>query len=538
VHTWSRYWSAPGGRIAAGVVRIALAISTWIMLARVGDAPSITAPGDVAAGAYHPIGVLMIFRAPPPAIVIELAWIVAHVGALALLLGLCTRLACALTAAGALVVASQAMSYQPAWSHDLNVVLLALLAFLGARGGDALALDQVIARWRGRPRPEAAYQWSLRLIQLAVGLMFLSACMLKLKTGGVRWALSDNLRHQLLVRYDLIGETAHSPMVDWLLASAWHYKTTALLNMISQATPLLAIVFVRRPWIRALAGVCFLLEVAGLYVVMQLGNPSWFPLAAVFFDWDRIWHAVRRRRDEPAPPTVPLPRAAQWYVAAFVAFDLVISFAPGLDQRLRTFPFSRFPMFSGVRAKQPYGEHQTYEVVGGRVEPIADAPVPAAVQAEIDRDYILRSMPNELHEGALHTRCEIALASLRQRYPQLAIRGVRVLATAFQAPAYPAPAVLERHDLGVLGELIGTTWVSHDRVLPATATVFGPLPAGAPIALYRDGLPITAPAAGADGQIALPGGTAAVDVVATLPGADGVPRPFVIARRIGRNDRG
>src|SRR5581483_3875567 len=106
-------------------------------------------------------------------------------------------------------------SYQPAWSHDLNVVLLALLAFLGARGGDVLSLDAVIARRRGRTIPPAAYQWSLRLIQLAVGLMFVSACMLKLKTGGLRWALSDNLRHQLLVRYDLIGETTHSPMVDW-----------------------------------------------------------------------------------------------------------------------------------------------------------------------------------------------------------------------------------------------------------------------------------------------------------------------------------
>jgi hypothetical protein len=195
-------------------------------------------------------------------------------------------------------------------------------------------------------------------------------------------------------------------------------------------------------------------------------------------------------------------------------------------------------MFSSVRAKQPYGEHQTYEVVGGRVELIADRPVPPDIQAAIDRDYVYRSLPSELHADVLRTRCAVALASMRQRYPQLAIHGVRVLATAFQAPAYPAPAQLTRQDLGVIGELREATWVSYDHVLPAGATRFGPVPAGAALAVYRDGLPIAAPAVGTDGQIALPGGTAAIDVTQSLPGADGTPRPFVIARRIGRNDRG
>ncbi|HET9625462.1 MAG TPA: hypothetical protein VFP84_29040 [Kofleriaceae bacterium] len=533
---WTRYWSPPGGRIAAGVVRIALAISALIVLAHAIDSPFIYAPGTVDPHVYHPIGVLMVFRAPPPAIVITLAWHVGRVAAVAMLLGLGSRLAGALTTLCTLIISAQIMSYQAGWSHDLNVVQLALIAFLGARGGDAIALDRVIARWRGRPVPEAAhYQWSLRLVQLAVGLMFVSACTAKLATGGVHWALSDNLRHQILVRYDLLNNAARPAIVDWILERSWRYQGAACLNLISQAAPLAAILFARRPWIRALGGMFFVIEVAALAVVMQLSNPSWFPLAAVFVDWDRLWAFVRRAPlPEAAAPSAPLSRPVLWFIAAFVTVDLLTSFVPRLDRRLRTFPFSQFPMFSNVRAKRPYADHQSYEVVAGRVELIADQPVPPDIQVAINRYYSYRSLPSETNGEALHHRCVTALAELRERYPALGVHGVRVLATVFQVAPYPAPAQFDRIDLGVLGELREGAWVSYLHELPTRGTSFGPLPAGATATLFRNGL--AAPARTTGDQIAFPDDRSVIDVVAPMPGADGQPRPFVLARRAGHTE--
>src|SRR3954471_10143173 len=168
---WTRYWAAPGGRVAAAVVRVALAISVLLLLEQIRTMPPVAQPDQVATSAYHPVGILMMFRSPPPAIVIQLAMIAAYAGACAMLFGLFTRTATVVTAVAALLVGSQAMSYQPSWSHELNVVLLALISFIGARAGDALAIDAVVHR----PPPGASYQWSLRLVQLAVGLMFLSA---------------------------------------------------------------------------------------------------------------------------------------------------------------------------------------------------------------------------------------------------------------------------------------------------------------------------------------------------------------------------
>jgi hypothetical protein len=534
---WIRYWSAPGGRIAAAVVRVAIAVAVLMVLERMRAMPPVEHPEQVAASVYHPVGILMLFRSPPPVIVIELATILAYAGAFAMLVGLFTRAATVIAALCTWLIAAQAMSYQPSWSHDLNVVLLALIAFVGARGGDVLAIDAMIRRVRGRPPAEASYQWSLRLVQVAVGLMFLSACVLKLRSGALYWALSDNLRHQLIARYDLVGSIDRPAIVDWLLARSWRYEGAALLNLISQAMPLVAIVFANRPWVRALAALCFVSEIAALYLVMELGNPSWFPLAAVYIDWDRLWGAITRARPVGPPAPVRVPRAAMVFVTVFVVFDLVISLSPRLDQVLRTFPFSRFPMFAIIRAKQPYAVHQTYELIAGRIELVTDRPIERWIQAEIDRDYGYRTLHRETDREALHARVVVVLDELQHRYPALAIRGVRVYVTMYQVPAYPAPARLETHDLGILGELVGGAWTTHELPVSTGSRVSlaaDPALTGAALELYRDGLPATGPPPTPDaaGALQLPPGRDMLHLVARLPGADGVVRPYVVARRV------
>jgi len=268
---------------------------------------------------------------------------------------------------------------------------------------------------------------------------------------------------------------------------------------------------------------------------MELGNPSWFPLAAVFIDWDRLWSWVTRTRPAAATP-VRTPRAERVFIAAFVAFDLVISFVPGLDQRLRSYPFSRFPMFALIRAKQPYAEHQPYELIAGRIELVTDRPIERRIQAEIDRDYVYRALHRETDRDALHARTLVVLDELRHRYPALALRGVRVYVTMYQVPAYPAPARLEAHDLAIFSELVDGTWTSYYRALPTSGRVSlaaDPALARAPLALYRNGLPVAdpPPAPDATGTVQLPAGRDMLHLVARLPGPDGEVRPYLVARR-------
>jgi hypothetical protein len=457
--SWSGYWSAPGGRRAAAIVRIAIAASVLLTLWRLGGA-GMAADADAAPRTlYRPISWWLIFGAHAPAAgVVQAPHVVAWSATFAMLVGLWSRVATVVSLVAALGLAAYAVSFAPTWSLVYNVVFLAQLAFVGARGGDAWSVD---AWWRARrgrdvAPPDAAYAWSLRLAQLAVALMFLSAFACKLAAGGgtLAWALSDNLRHQLLSRFDLIG-VPRTAAADWLLAAPWRWQAAALGNLVSQAAPIGAVFAVRRPWLRAAFGAFFVVETVALGVVMDLWNLHWLPLAAVFVDWDALFGARAAAAAATPRSNVAPSRAARRFVVAFVAYDVLVSFAPRLDQALRTYPFYSFPMFAKVLAKRPYDRHQSYELVGARVEVVASAPIEPSLQRWIDQSYEYRTMWKlRADPAALERRLRALLADVRARAGRgVRIDGLRLHLALFQAPAVPAPARLRTIPFLVLAEV-------------------------------------------------------------------------------------
>jgi hypothetical protein len=395
-----------------------------------------------------------------------------------MLVGLGSRASVAVSCAAALALTSASFSSSQSWSHQYNVVFLAQLAFLGARGGDALSLDAWIRRRRGLPPLDAprGYQWSIRLVQLAVALMFAGAVFHKLLHGHftLRWALSDNLRHQLLVVYDLAG-LPRTAVADWLIDDVWRFRTAAALNLVSQASPILACIFVRRPLVRALAGGFFALEVIALGLVVNLWNPHWLPLFCVFIDWERLAAAVTRRTV--AAPAVPdgwtPPPAVRAYVIAFVVYDAVTALVPTLDQRLNTYPFSGFPMFATVRAREPYDQHLPYTVPGDHFEALSDRPIDDHARRWID--HMNRRLYTITDPARYRSKLAAILADTRTRFPEFGIHGLRHYLTIFEAPAYPAAARFEPHPVAVMGELDAAgTFRSVLGALDATSVTLRP----------------------------------------------------------------
>lgn len=457
---WQRYWfgdGAEGGKCSAAALRIAIATCVLLTLQRLATLSTVHIPGPAAL--YRPVGVWMVFgHLVPPGFVVTGLWVLAIGATLAMLLGLATRASTAVSFAAAVALASASFSSSATWSHQYNVVFLAQLAFLGARGGDALSLDAVI-RWRRKLPPldvPRGYQWSVRLVQLAVALMFAGAAFHKLLHAHftLRWALSDNLRHQLLVRYDLAG-LPRPAVVDWIIDDVWRFRTAAVLNLISQATPILACIFVRRPLVRALCGGFFIVEVLALGLVVDLWNLHWLPLVAVFIDWDRLVALVTRRA--PAPPPVPPgwspPRAASCFVVAFVVYDAITAIVPTLDQRFNTYPFSAFPMFATVRAREPYDQHLPYAVPGDHFEAISDRPLDEHAQRWVD--HMNRRLYVVTDPAVFHKRLTAILADVQARFPEFGVHGLRHYLTIFEAPAYPATAHFEAHNIAVMGEIDG-----------------------------------------------------------------------------------
>jgi hypothetical protein len=363
-------------------------------------------------------------------------------------------------------LASVSFSGNLHWSHQYNVTFLAQVALLGARCGDTLSVDALVRRLRGLPPLDVprGYQWSVRLVLLVVSMMFVGAAFHKLATGQftLRWALSDNLRHQLLARFDMNG-IERPPIVDWLLEDVWRYRTAAVLNLVSQLAPLLAIIFASRPLVRAFAGLMYVIEVLALGVVMELWNWPWLVLAAVYIDWDRLIHRVAPRLAKPAGGAESAEsaagdakarpgRAVRIFVVAVFVWDLAMSLIPTLDQRVSTYPFTSFPMFSTVRAARPYDEHLPYGIAGDHYEVISDVPIDPAIQRWFD--YQNRNLHMVKDAAKVKARLTSLLERARERYSSLGIRGLRHYVTFYVAPAYPAPARLERHEIALTGEIL------------------------------------------------------------------------------------
>jgi hypothetical protein len=452
VTRWQRYWFDDGGRHALAIVRFCVALAVLGSLARLAGDPTPVAP----EGLYRPIGIWMLFGASPPSpVVLAILAIVAWLATLAMLLGRYTRVATATSFATGVALAAASCSHQEHWSHVHNVVFLAQLALLGARAGDALSLDAWLRHCRGQPpidRPRA-YQWSLRLVQLAVALMFVGAAVYKLAYGHftLSWALSDNLRHHLLVRYDLAG-IERSPLADWLLQASWRYRGAALLNLVTQSTPLFAILCVRRPAVRALAGLAFVVEVIGLGLVVDLWNLHWLPLAAVFVDWEWLLRVPGR-----VPREARVPRGPRIFVAGFVVYDICTTFVPTLDQRLNTYPFSSFPMFASMRVREPYDAHLPYAVPGDRFDA---GPISPAAQRFLDHHYrgtYLIEDPVRLHAQLARIRHDMNT----HYFPDQHITRLAHYRVRFEVPAYPAPARFERHDIAITAVLDGDKFVLH-----------------------------------------------------------------------------
>ncbi len=443
---WSVYWIAPGGQRSAAVVRIAVAISLlWALQRIAGHA----ARADSAR--YFARGIWLLWPERPAATLLAALMPIAQLATIAMLVGFRTRIAHALSFVATLALATHEVSGMPTWTHQHVPPLLASLALLGARTGDALSIDAWLARRRGAAivPPPSGYQWSVRGAQLAVASVFFVAGVCKLYQGGwtLGWALSDNLRHQLLVRFDWIG-LPRTPAADWLLVDVWRYRTVACLNLASQLAPIAAVFCMRRPRIRALLGAVWICEVLGLGVVMALWDTHWLPLAAVFVDWDALG---RRRTVEIVDAAAPSSRYAVALISTVLAFGALQSFA--LNQRLQLYPFSSYPMFATVRAQRPYLEHLPYELPGGRIEVDATPPTTPAMQAWIDRRIQFRWMWTEHDRAAIARNLEAILRETQARWPDHEFHAARIILTVDHVDAYPAQARLERRDVRVLGEL-------------------------------------------------------------------------------------
>lgn len=449
-NAWRRTWFGGDARLSIEVARVAIAVAglcAWAVAAM----PSYEAfLARYPEGAYEPVGLLRLLGGtPPPAWLLEATRIAGLVALIGMLVGFATRVSMVVSALALLVLAGVVESFTDGWSHSFVPVLLVHLAFVAAPAGRALSVDAWLRRRRGRPDANGpAPVWPVLLALVAVALPFFNAVYWKLRMSGVAWALSDNLRHQILTRFDWAGDE-RTALADFLVRHQAAWKAAAAANMVTQLLPMLACLFMRRPLVRATLGIFYVVEVVLLDLVMGLPNYSWLPFAALFVDWDRLAAWWRRRRggvvapeSEAAPPA---PRATSWFIAAFLLANLAIAFVwRGLDRHLNLYPLVQYRMFAMTRAKQPYDTHQSWEFDGLRFRAGSKTVDRAAVEAQLDKRYRKR-------RNVRDARAIERLLREATRVKRVAGNRLEVWLVILVAPPYPAEATLVSHDIGLLG---------------------------------------------------------------------------------------
>jgi hypothetical protein len=228
-------------------------------------------------------------------------------------------------------------------------------------------------------------------------------------------------------------------------------------------------------------------------------------------------------------------------VLAFVVYDTLIAFIPTLDQRLNTYPFSSFPMFSQLRVRAPYDEHLPYDVVADHFAVTGDAKVHVFAQRWFD--HTNRGTHAIRDPERLRAKLAAILGQADRRYPELGLRQLRHEVTIFEAPAYPAPAHLEPHLLAVLGTygegghfatVLGELADTPRGTLEVTLHPIGVDASRARLAYVVDDLPVLHDLPGTRTgdrfEVTRPEGDP-LYIVALIPDATGAETPWLVASR-------
>ena len=331
----------------AGMFRIIFGITVlvYFMTHRV-DASWLTAKFDLEVEGVMHRAVMQWFRENPAFVDLLTPWLLLT-GA-AFTVGFLTRATYALFAIGVLAWAFVAISIQS--THPVSPLVLAVVALLPSRWGDALSID---AWWR---RAEAAgatsnagriYGYSVWVPSLVFGLAFAAAAWAKLSVppGWTDWILNGT------VKYHFITDSVNAP-VRWGLQLAHHPWLAVLASLVAVGVELLVVTsaFVRHDWYRLGLGTAALSLLAGFALFMGVFWPGWWVLLLSFLPWRRIGRRLIAVRPASQGRAVGSPRAltvAQLAMAFAVVAQQVVVSAIAVE---RAPMFSWYDMYSATYA--------------------------------------------------------------------------------------------------------------------------------------------------------------------------------------------
>jgi len=314
---------------------------------------------------YYPKGILAIICPQVPSIAtIDLWMSLQYLSALFLIFGLFSRTSLIVNFFCNLFLISLSESFSVAWSHGYNLNLLAQMPFIFAPVGRLLSVDSLINKYilkrEIKKSFNAIYVW---MANLGIVSIFCNAFYWKIfsdrQSVSLKWALSDNFRNQIIIRYSYLSEEITS-YLNFIVNSQFWCQFVAFLNLSFQALPFLSLFFIRKPILRFLFGFLFVIEEIGLAFVMQLFDWYWIPLFLIFIDWD-YFLGQKNVENQSIFNNFKFKLIAGIYsIYVFIYFSIAFCFYLPFGYYangggINSYPFSAFSMYSGLLIKNEFG---------------------------------------------------------------------------------------------------------------------------------------------------------------------------------------
>jgi len=275
--------------------------------------------------------------------------LVAQVAAVAVLLGLFSRLS--------LVVLSVSLYYVLALPqlsgsvmHDHHLWWFAVV-LAASPCGDALSVDALIARRRGRDRSGdrgLSYGLPIRAIWLLLGIIYFFPGLWKLLTSGAAWIFSDNLQYQMYAKWAQMADYEPLFRID---RYPWLCQLGALGVVLFELSFLPLVLFKRtRPW--AVVGGLVFHQLTRLFIGLRF--PVLWLCYPMLIDWEGLlerWGFFESESDdelgvEPAPSA--MPGRMTWPGAAAAAVMLAGALSFGAIGFSDAWPFACYPKFDEI----------------------------------------------------------------------------------------------------------------------------------------------------------------------------------------------
>lgn len=306
---WQRFWFPTSTTFGLSVCRILASLTMVLFFLPSWDKQLwvISRPGF--EGTQGLIDLILLFVSEETfrseAFLRPIYWVALVAGWFAVV-GLFTRPALLILAVGSGILQAHEYSYGRV-SHPEGIFIVFLFAMAFAPSNRCLSIDSLMRR-SNKPSqwgPDAVRTdavWPLRLVQLLLGLAYLSAAVAKLVVGGLPWMNGYTLQTVMLRTYANYEIRDPNHLEFGKALCAWLMKQYELLVLLSVATIVWEALFIvavfskrLRPW--------FLIGGVGLHTSIWLAQNApfheWMVLYATFLNWEliRAWF----RKDAPMP---------------------------------------------------------------------------------------------------------------------------------------------------------------------------------------------------------------------------------------------